>query len=74
MTVIILTYCAAMVVVAVGALWWTRTLRKKRSNEKTPVPPGFQLTNEVSIDPTTGKKQRVWYNPKTGERFYEQNP
>lgn len=23
------------------------------------------------IDPTTGVAQRVWFNPETGERFYE---
>lgn len=74
MTVIILVYCASGVLVAVGALWWTSMLRKRRSNEKAPVPPDFQQTNEILLDPTTGKKQRVWYNPKTGERFYEIYP
>jgi hypothetical protein len=32
---------------------------------------GFQPTDEIFIDPTTGIKQRVWFNPSTGERKYE---
>lgn len=29
-----------------------------------------QPTSEVFTDPDTGKRTRVWYNPKTGEREY----
>lgn len=35
------------------------------------VPEGFQLTEEINIDPVTGEKTRVYYNPNTGERFYK---
>jgi hypothetical protein len=31
---------------------------------------GAQPTSEVFIDPTTGQRTRVWYNPTTGEREY----
>jgi len=34
----------------------------------------FQSTSEVFIDPTTGQRTRVWYNPKTGERDYRPDP
>jgi hypothetical protein len=27
-------------------------------------------TTEVFIDPVSGKRMRVWYNPTTGEREY----
>jgi hypothetical protein len=30
----------------------------------------FSRTNEVSIDPVSNKKLRVYFNEKTGERFY----
>ena len=29
-----------------------------------------QPTSEVFIDPETGKRMRVWYNPTTGQREY----
>jgi len=35
------------------------------------VPNGFQPTEEINIDPVTGGKTRVYYNPDTGDRFYK---
>ncbi|WP_244937459.1 hypothetical protein [Brevibacillus brevis] len=35
------------------------------------VPPGFEATNEVTIDPVTQEKRRVYFNPKTGDRYYK---
>ena len=29
-----------------------------------------QPTSEVFIDPATGRRMRVWYDPSTGEREY----
>jgi hypothetical protein len=29
-----------------------------------------QPTDEVFVDPQSGKRMRVWYNPATGEREY----
>lgn len=40
-------------------------------NHGEKVPNGFQSTEEVNIDPVTGEKTRVYYNPDTGERFYK---
>ncbi|GEB35482.1 MULTISPECIES: hypothetical protein [Brevibacillus] len=34
------------------------------------IPPGFEWTNEVNIDPVSQEKRRVYYNPKTGDRYY----
>jgi hypothetical protein len=31
----------------------------------------FQRTDEVFVDPTTGVKTRVWFDPRSGERRYE---
>lgn len=44
--------------------------RYKRSN-RMEVPKGFEKTDEVSLDPVTGEKIRVYYNTETGERFYK---
>lgn len=39
-------------------------------NHGAKVPKSFQATNEINIDPVTGEKTKVYYNPETGERFY----
>ena len=33
-------------------------------------PGGYQRTDEVFEDPTTGRRLRVWFDPVTGERRY----
>lgn len=44
--------------------------RRHQVNEHEHVPEGFEETSEVSIDPSTGKKVTVYYNPRTGQRWY----
>ena len=42
-----------------------------------PAPPavgGYQRTDEVFDDPTTGRRLRVWFDPATGDRHYEPEP
>ena len=34
----------------------------------------FDRTDEVFIDPTTGKRTRVYEDPKTGRRQYREEP
>ncbi|CAM3959362.1 hypothetical protein [Alicyclobacillus pomorum] len=58
-----------IVVLAVIATLWVRYHRRTRQSGKPPI--GFVRTDEVFVDPTTGVTQRVWFNPQTGERFYE---
>lgn len=42
-----------------------------RGNRSTADPEGTsQPTNEAFIDPDTGRKMRVWYDPSTGQRDY----
>lgn len=51
---------------------WTFIYRRKRLNKSTDQPlHGFHETDEIFIDPTTGIKQRVWFNPYTGQRHYQ---
>ncbi|MFD1676105.1 hypothetical protein [Alicyclobacillus fodiniaquatilis] len=59
-----------VVMVAVGTTLFVRQRRRQRMHDTDSPPPGFVLTDEVNIDPTTGIRQRVWYNPATGERVY----
>ncbi|SEP10343.1 hypothetical protein [Paenibacillus sp. OV219] len=57
-----------VILAVVGTLWYRRNRLAQRSNQP---PRGFQLTDEIFIDPTTGIKQQVWFNPRTGDRFYQ---
>ena len=46
--------------------------KRYRKNHGKSIPPGFERTEEVNIDPKGGKTSRIYYNPATGERFYRQ--
>jgi hypothetical protein len=37
-------------------------------------PAGYERTDEVFTDPTTGERLRVWYHPATGDRRYIPEP
>ncbi|QSO46827.1 hypothetical protein [Alicyclobacillus mengziensis] len=52
------------------ALQATSRYRRHRTREIDVIPPEFEKTDEVSIDPTTGIRMVVWYNKKTGQRLY----
>jgi hypothetical protein len=39
---------------------------RKRGGDGVP----YEPTDEVFIDPATGRRMRVWYNANTGEREY----
>ncbi len=44
--------------------------KRYRKNHGIDVPAGFKKTKEITIDPSDGRKLRVYYNRKTGERYY----
>ncbi|WP_139488445.1 hypothetical protein [Brevibacillus dissolubilis] len=71
MSTFILFYIIFQVTVLGGLLLLSRW-KDKRSHEdhNEQVPPGFERTEEVSIDPISRVKRRVYYNPRTGERYY----
>lgn len=46
--------------------------KRYRKNHGSQIPKGFERTEEVMIDPNTNVKLRVYYNEKTGERFYHE--
>ncbi|TVY03033.1 hypothetical protein [Cohnella terricola] len=62
--------CGPLVVVIsiIGTIIYRRNRLKRSVNEP---PFEFQKTDEVFIDPTTGIKQQVWFNPRNGERYYQ---
>jgi hypothetical protein len=62
---IILAVVIAGIIIA--AFGWDRY----RGNRKPAGGDGAaQPTNEAFIDPDTGRKMRVWYDPSTGHRDY----
>jgi hypothetical protein len=67
-----LLYYIIFQVCVVGGLILLSRLKDKRSHADhgEQVPPGFEPTQEVSIDPISKEKRRVYYNPTTGERYY----
>ncbi|MDR7071296.1 hypothetical protein [Fictibacillus barbaricus] len=60
----------ALIILAI--LSWVYYDKRYKKNNISKVPSGYIWTDEISIDPTTGKKERVYYNPDTGDRFYKQ--
>jgi hypothetical protein len=69
----------AVGLVAVG---FERSRYRSVAAERTAAEPGpgggepgvpeapFRVTDEVFVDPSTGRRMRVWVNPETGERRY----
>lgn len=48
-------------------VFWDKRYRKNHGSD---IPKGFEKTEEITIDPSNGRKLRVYYNSITGERFY----
>ncbi len=62
---VILAIVAVGVVVALFGWDRYRGSRKSAGGRSAAQP-----TDEVFVDPQSGKRMRVWYNPATGEREY----
>lgn len=65
------TFWVIVAVVVVGVVFalfgWDRYRgASKRADDGGPYKP----TDEVFVDPATGRRMRVWYSEKTGEREY----
>lgn len=54
----------------VALLSWFIWDKRYRHNAGQDLHQDYQKTDEVFIDPLNGKKQRVYYNPETGDREY----
>jgi hypothetical protein len=58
---------AAVLIVVCAAVGWDR-YRPGRSGPS----PRAHPTDEVFIDPETGRRMRVWYDPASGAREYRE--
>lgn len=56
-----------LVIIILSVLVYDKRYKKRKSEV---IPKGFIHTEEVNVDPVTHEKQRVYYNPETGERIY----
>ena len=56
--------------IVIALLSWFIWDKRYRKNHGTDIPQGYVVTDEVFIDPLSGKKLKVYYNPQTGDRFY----
>jgi hypothetical protein len=66
-------YVFVQIVIVIAAIaayvFWDKRYRK---NHGFDVPKGFEETDEITIDPSNGKRFRIYYNNITGERFYHE--
>ncbi|MEN6391682.1 MAG: hypothetical protein ABFD04_14815 [Syntrophomonas sp.] len=67
-----INYLVGCSFVIIALLSWFIWDKRYRINHGTEVPKGYILTTEVFIDPVSGNELKVYYDPKTGERFYHQ--
>lgn len=54
----------------IALLSWFIWDKRYRRDVYRDLPPGYKKTDEVFIDPVDGRKQRVYYNPENGDRYY----
>ncbi|MFF2450501.1 hypothetical protein ACFVSW_26000 [Neobacillus sp. NPDC058068] len=64
----ILEIIGAIICILLGYFIYDKRVKR---NHGAKVPKGFISTEEVNIDPVSGEKMRVYFNPETGERFYK---
>ena len=60
---------AVIVVVALVALFVVSLFLKRHGEAVVPAG-GWQRSDEVFVDPTTGRRMRVWVDPMDGSRHY----
>ena len=58
-----------VLIVVSAAVGWER-YRGGGSGGRGPAVSGAQPTAEIFIDPETGRRMRVWFDPRTGQRDY----
>lgn len=66
----VILYFAGQLVLLLAFIVISRFTDKRYKSAEFDIPPGFVKTDEVSIDPISGEKTRVFYNEQTGERIY----
>ncbi|QHT61449.1 hypothetical protein GXP70_16755 [Paenibacillus lycopersici] len=72
MTFLLALYFIIAPLIVIVSVIGTIVIRRNRLKGKTVEPPfDYIKTEEQFIDPTTGIAQQVWFNPRTGERYYQ---
>jgi hypothetical protein len=66
---ILLIYGGLFVIALLSWFIWDK---RYRMNHGADIPKGYLPTPEVFIDPISGKKLKVYYNPQSGDRFYHE--
>jgi hypothetical protein len=61
-----------VLIVLTAVFRWERYRGGPRGDGGAPPPPASRPTSEAFIDPETGRRMRVWYDSRTGERTYRQ--
>lgn len=70
MTVVMWVIVAVVVVgVVVAVFGWDRYRSDKHRGDSDDSG-AYKPTDEVFVDPATGRRTRVWYSRRTGERQY----
>jgi hypothetical protein len=67
--VVVYAVIGLAVAVAIGLSFFLR-----RHGESSLPADGWQRTDEVFVDPTTGRRMRVWLDPAGGARRYVAEP
>jgi hypothetical protein len=60
----------AVIVVAVLIVFFVVSLTLKRHGEAKLPAGDWRSTDEVFVDPSTGRQMRVWLDPRDGSRHY----
>ncbi|MGB8650241.1 MAG: hypothetical protein WCD35_06230 [Mycobacteriales bacterium] len=69
--VLLLVYAVVGVAIAVAIVL---SFFLRRHGESSLPAEGWQPTDEEFVDPTTGRRMRVWLNPVDGARHYVAEP
>ncbi|HEX9025377.1 MAG TPA: hypothetical protein VF839_02835 [Clostridium sp.] len=56
-----------VILAVITYVFWDKRYEKNHGSD---IPEGFEKTEEVIIDPSDERRLRVYYNSRTGERFY----
>lgn len=69
-------YILFQITIIIGVILLGYFIFDKRYKQKKDIkiPSGFIRTEEVSIDPISNEKIRVYFHPQTGERLYRAEP
>lgn len=79
--VLLVLFLFVLQAAALAALVWVswsyfdRRYKAKQNGERATLPdPGYEPTAEVFIDPKDRRRYRVYYNPRSGDRQYVEEP